>query len=129
MESEERSRVGTEEFCGLRGSCCGGLKGSFCGGSSIDTKSHMQMFLDTLIDVRRMYESKYIYKSSHTLSQIVVDESCKPLDHFLDRQENIYQVFVERLVISMQINAVGHHDSTLTKTMTTTTTFAGVTTV
>ena len=66
MEGIDRSRsggIGTEEFCGLRCSCCGGMKGSFCGGSSIDNKSHMQMFLDTIIDVRRMYESKYIYKS------------------------------------------------------------------
>ena len=53
-----RSRVGTEELCGLWGSCCGGLKGSVCGGSSIDNKSYMQIFLDTIIDVRRMYESK-----------------------------------------------------------------------
>ena len=63
VESEERSRVGTEESCGLRGSCCGGLKGSFCGGLSMVNKSHMQMFLGTIFDVRRMYESKHIYKS------------------------------------------------------------------
>ena len=80
MELEERSRVGTEEFCGLRGSCCGGLKGSLCGGCSIDVKSHMQIFLDTIIDVRRMYKSMYIYKSSHALPQNVVDELYRPLD-------------------------------------------------
>ena len=62
-KSDERSRVGTEEFGGLQGSCCGGLKGSFCCGLSMENKSHMQMCLDTIIDVRRMHESKYIYKS------------------------------------------------------------------
>ena len=40
------------------------------------------MFLDTIIDVRRMYDSMYIYKSSHALPQNVVDDLCKPLDHF-----------------------------------------------
>ena len=73
VELEERSRVGTEECCGLQGSCCGGLKGSFCGGLSMENKPHLQIFLDTILDVRRMYDSMYIYKSSHALPQNVVD--------------------------------------------------------
>ena len=81
VESEERSRDGTEESCGLRGSCCGGLKGSCCGGLSMENKSQMQIFLDTIIDVRRLCDSMYIYESSHALPQNVVDELCRPLDH------------------------------------------------
>ena len=64
MESEERSRVCTEECCALQGSFCGGLTGSFCGGSSIDVKSHMQIFLDTNVDLRHMYEPN-IYSCIH----------------------------------------------------------------
>ena len=36
VESEERRRVGTDECCGLQGSCCGGSEGCFCGGLNID---------------------------------------------------------------------------------------------
>ena len=73
VESEERSRVGTEECCGLQGSCCGGLKGRFCGGLNIDGKSHMQLFLDTIVDVRRMYESKHILLNPHVFLPQIVD--------------------------------------------------------
>ena len=89
VESEEKSRVGTEELCGFKGSCCGGLKGSLCGGLNIDVKSHMQIILDTIIDVRRMYESMYIYKSSHTLSRSVVDQLCRPLDNLYRSAEPV----------------------------------------
>ena len=45
---------------GLKGRFCGGLKGSFCGGLNMDKKSHLQIFHDTIIDVRRMFSSKFI---------------------------------------------------------------------
>ena len=96
VESEERSRFGTEECCGLRGSCCGGLKGSLCGGLRIDVKSHMQLFLDTMIDVRRMYESMNINKSSHALPQSVVDELCRPLDYFSRSAEPVVTQILAR---------------------------------
>ena len=84
VKSEERIPVGTEERrdCGLQGSCCGGLKGSFCGGSSIDVKSHMQFFLDTIVDLRQMYESKYILLNSQVFPPRIVDKLCRPLDNF-----------------------------------------------
>ena len=55
VKSEERIRVWTEERtdCGLQGSFCGGLQGSFCGGG----ESHIDMFLTSLIDKRRMSSS------------------------------------------------------------------------
>ena len=53
---------------GLKGSSCGGLKGSFCGGLNIDKTSHLQIFHDTIIDVRRMFRSKFISSNPHALT-------------------------------------------------------------
>ena len=57
VRRKERISVGTEA---LQGSFCGGLQGSFCGGLNMDRKSHLQIFHDTIIDVRRMYSPSYI---------------------------------------------------------------------
>ena len=72
---KERTRVGTEDECG----CRGGLKGSFCGGLNIDRKSHLQIFHDTIIDVRRMYSSEYILSNPHALTPQIVETLCKPI--------------------------------------------------
>ena len=57
------------------------MKGSFCGGLNTDGKSHMQLFLDTIFVVRRMYESKSILLNPHVLPPQIVDRLCKTLDN------------------------------------------------
>ena len=44
-------------------------------------KSHLQMFHDTIIDVRHVYSSEYILSNPHALTPQVVDKFCESFEH------------------------------------------------